>query len=541
MSRAHNDQDRDNKTGFIKPKYGIKKILDVPKKIKDKISEFNEERKKPKEPITTKTSMFSIVSWAFYDLGNTIFSILIVSFYFSLWVVSDSIGGTDSDYAYANSMSMLLVFLTAPIIGALSDQARRRMPFLFYTTLLCVAFTALLGYEKSGWDKRTILLVSLGFFIVANYFYQAGLIFYDSTLATISTPGNRGRIGGIGIGIGYVGSLIGLGAGYLLIEILGFPFQTVFQATAMLFLIFSIPCFIFVKETPNDNFWPGLMIIMALLCLLNVWIIGDPIGVNMGTLLGLVALICLFGFISTPTPPLFREGSIQTAVLGTFRQLKKTLGMLDQFPGLSRFLVGRVFYTDAANTSVAFAAIYVSKEFGMTTYEITLYSLMGVLSAIVSGFLWGYLVDIIGPKTTLNLVLWVWFATFSLLISTVWLGLPTWMIWLAPFLAGIALGGTWCADRPYMLVLTPPRYIGQFYGLYSMVGRFATIIGPLSWGIIVDGLGLGRPTAIAFLFLLMIIGYIILQGVDDSPREWPPELQVDYEPEAPRGAIGRSR
>ena len=223
-----------------------KKILDAPKvteeeekigpawtgmplkKIKDKISEFNEERKKPKEPITTKTSMFSIVSWAFYDLGNTIFSILIVSFYFSLWVVSDSIGGTDSDYAYANSLSMLLVFLTAPIIGALSDQARRRMPFLFYTTLLCVAFTALLGYEKSGWDKRTILLVSLGFFIVANYFYQAGLIFYDSTLATISTPGNRGRIGGIGIGIGYVGSLIGLGAGYLLIEILGFPFQSVF-------------------------------------------------------------------------------------------------------------------------------------------------------------------------------------------------------------------------------------------------------------------------------------------------------------------------
>ena len=96
-----------------------KRILNAPKTIKEKLKDFNEERKKPKEPITSKTSMFSIVSWAFYDLGNTIFSILIVSFYFSLWVVSDSIGGTDSDYAYANSLSMLLVFLTAPIIGAL--------------------------------------------------------------------------------------------------------------------------------------------------------------------------------------------------------------------------------------------------------------------------------------------------------------------------------------------------------------------------------------------------------------------------------------
>jgi len=519
----------------------VKRILSKTRELKEKVKDFNEERKKPKEPITTKTSMFSIVSWAFYDLGNTIFSILIVSFYFSLWVISDDVGGTDSDYAYANSISMLLVFLTAPIIGALSDQSRRRMPFLFYTTLLCVSFTALLGYEKSGWDKTTVLTVSLVFFVIANYFYQSGLIFYDSTLATISTPGNRGRIGGIGIGIGYIGSLVGVTAGYYLIEILGFPFQTVFQATAMLFLIFALPCFIFVKETPKDNFWPGLMIIMALLCILNTWIIGDPIGANMGTFLGLVALFCLFGFISTPTTPLFREGSIQTAVSGTFRQLKETLGMLDQFPGLSRFLVGRVFYTDAANTSITFAAIYVSKEFGMTTADIVVYTLIGILSSIVSGLLWGYLVDIIGPKTTLNLVLWVWFATFSLLISTVWLGLPTWLIWLAPFLAGIALGGTWCADRPYMLVLTPPRYIGQFYGLYSMVGRFATIIGPLSWGIIVDELGLGRPAAIAFLFVLMIIGYIILQGVDDSPREWPPELQADYEPEPPRGAIGRSR
>ena len=92
-----------------------------------------------------------------------------------------------------------------------------------------------------------------------------------------------------------------------------------------------------------------------------------------------------------------------------------------------------------------------------------------------------------------------------------------------------------------MLVLTPPRYIGQFYGLYSMVGRFATIIGPLSWGLIVDGLNLGRPAAMGFLFVVMAIGYVILQGVDDKPREWSPEHLADFEPEPPRGSIGRSR
>jgi UMF1 family MFS transporter len=305
----------------------------------------------------------------------------------------------------------------------------------------------------------------------------------------------------------------------------------------MLFLIFAIPCFVFVKENEQDSFWSGLMVIFSFLSIL-IFVLLDN---SLRFVLPFAAIACGFAYFYTPSTPLFRDGSIVKAVSGTLKQLRKTISMVNDFPGLGRFLVGRMFYTDAANTATAFAAIYVSEEFGMTTADIAKYVLIGILSSIVSGFLWGYLVDIVGPKITLNIVLWIWFATFSLLISTVWLGLPAWLIWGAPFLAGVALGGLWCADRPYMLVLTPPRYIGQFYGLYSMVGRFATIIGPLSWAIIVDELGLGRPAAITFLLFVMIIGYIILQGVDDSPREWPPELQVDYEPEPPRGAIGRSR
>ena len=93
-----------------------KRILSKTRELKEKVREFREEAKKPKESITSKTSMFGIVSWAFYDLGNTIFSILIVSFYFTLWIINDDVGGSDSDYAYANAISMALVFLTAPVL-----------------------------------------------------------------------------------------------------------------------------------------------------------------------------------------------------------------------------------------------------------------------------------------------------------------------------------------------------------------------------------------------------------------------------------------
>jgi UMF1 family MFS transporter len=70
-----------------------------------------------------------------------------------------------------------------------------------------------------------------------------------------------------------------------------------------------------------------------------------------------------------------------------------------------------------------------------------------------------------------------------------------------------------------MLRLTPPERIGEFYGLYGMVGRFAAITGPLLWALVVDVLGLGRPTAIVTLLVGVLISFAILQPVSDKPLE----------------------
>ena len=68
----------------------------------------------------------SVISWALYDLANTIFSMNIVSLYFSLWVINE-MGGTDANYGNANSFSMFLMFISAPILGALSDQGLQEL------------------------------------------------------------------------------------------------------------------------------------------------------------------------------------------------------------------------------------------------------------------------------------------------------------------------------------------------------------------------------------------------------------------------------
>src|SRR4051795_5960267 len=87
----------------------------------------------------------AVASWVLYDLANTIFSMGIVSLYFPTWI-RRQVGAERADFVWGliAAVSMGLIFIASPLLGAMTDRARRRMPFLVISTLICVAFTALL-------------------------------------------------------------------------------------------------------------------------------------------------------------------------------------------------------------------------------------------------------------------------------------------------------------------------------------------------------------------------------------------------------------
>ncbi len=419
----------------------------------------------------------SVVSWVLYDLGNTIFSMNIVSLYFSLYV-QDEVGPGRVNWVFTltTAISMGLIFVLSPVLGALTDHAPRRIPFLIVATAVCVGFTALLG--QGG------LRLSLVCFVIANVGYQAGLQFYDALLPEVSTEETRGWIGGLGIGLGYIGSYVGVGTGLLMLQGMHTGKPALFQVTALLFLLFALPAFIWIRERGN------------------------------------------------PAAKRFTWRAIGAAV----RQVEQTLRHSRRYPGLLRFLIGRMFYTDSINTVIAIMGLYVTnlaKQAGLTKAAGESYAqlimLVSITFAILGGLVWGKITDRIGPKRTLSIVLRLWMCVYlaaalmGLLMQK--LHIPLGCFYVIACATGLALSGTWTADRPYMLRLTPPARIGEFYGLYGMVGRFSAITGPLLWGLIVGWLfernpEVGQPVGVLMMLVLVVVSYVILLPVSDQRREW---------------------
>ena len=109
----------------------------------------------------------AVTGWILYDLANTIFSMGVVSVCYFLLYVSEAVGAQQADRVYGiiTAVSMGIIFLISPLLGAMTDRAPRRMPFLVGSTVICCACTALFA--------RGPFAVSAVLFIVANAAYQA--------------------------------------------------------------------------------------------------------------------------------------------------------------------------------------------------------------------------------------------------------------------------------------------------------------------------------------------------------------------------------
>lgn len=396
--------------------------------------------------------------WILYDLANTIFALGVVGLYVPAWLQAEAL--PDSALALTQAVAGLAVIVLAPWVGARSDRSGRRLPGLGVTTGIAVGATAGLA---SFSPATTLILLGVGLIGL-----NVGAALYDALLASVSRPEQRGRVSGLGVGIGYLGSFIGLGIGRLAFDVLEAGFAATFQLLAAGFLVFSIPLFLWLREAPNAS--------------------------------------------SDSPPPTPR--SVLSGLVQSWRVASRT-------PGVVRFLAGRFLYTDAINTLIGgFLAIFVLNELELSTSQVNTLLAVAIAMAIVGGLAGGRLVERIGAQPTLKLTLLTWVLAMVLGVVTAATGAAG-LIWVVGAIGGIALGTTWTADRVLMLELSPPARLGEFYGLYATVGRFGTIVGPLVWAAVVDGFGWGRKAAMLILAAFVLVGFFVIRGLGPERVQQP--------------------
>jgi UMF1 family MFS transporter len=411
-------------------------------------------------------------AWTLYDFANTIFSFAVVSGAMGLWLSSDDrLGESTGQIVFGLAIVASVGFnaLVSPALGAVSDRGGRRLPFLFAFTAMCIVPTALIGASAPA--------IGAILFIVANFGYQAALIYYDATLKLVSTATTRGRLSGIGTGVGYCGSIfIGL-----LIFLADIPVESRFLLTAVLFALFAVPIFVFVRDRPGPD--------------------AQRVGVG--------------------------------DVLGSWRQIATTIGHARLVPGLPRFLAGRFFYSDAVNTVIVVMSLVASKAVGLSDRDIVLLLLTLTVVAILMSFAWGYLADRIGPQLTLRAVLASW--AVGLVLGALSLSLngtdpvtgnpvPTAtglsLFVVAGAILGSGLGGVQVADRVFMIRLSPPDKVGEFFGIYGLVGKASQLLGQALYVAIIalflDTLHTGAyQLAVLSLIVTMLIGLWLIWPVSD--------------------------
>ena len=144
-------------------------------------------------------------AWISYDLGNSAFATTVLAAFFPLFFPEfwgkDLTSVQSAAYLlWTIALSNFLLFISAPVIGALTDiNGSTKKIFITFTTISIICVGVLFFTKAGMWVSALI------FFGVANYFFSAGNILYDKILVKITSPDRYSKISGIGYAWGYFG------------------------------------------------------------------------------------------------------------------------------------------------------------------------------------------------------------------------------------------------------------------------------------------------------------------------------------------------
>lgn len=486
-----------------------------------------------------KNDRRTIFGWAMYDWANSAYSTVIAGAILPAFFVGEVVGEGgwngrtgDSLWALGLALGTLLLFVAMPVLGAVADYSAAKKRFLRAFAYGGSLFVTLLVFAGSG-----NVLLTLGFFLLAQVGFVGANVFYDGFLPDITTPDTIDKVSSRGFALGYIGGGLWLAvvlAGIfsagddadlaVLITRIGIGATGIWWAGFTAFAMSRLPETGVSSDLPAvvafpRNWYRGVwtlvaVIVVGVASLVVGLITSVPFGwFNLGLALWMLALAVLVYRVASSeagadTVPL-RSRFGRMAGIG-FGRMFRTAAQLRHFPQLLLFILAYMFYNDGVQTTINISSAYASGTLGLGVTDIALTFLVVQFVAFAGALSFGWLSGRVGIRRSiqLNLVIWVGIAVAAFF-------LPEGQF--PPFLAtgvaiGLVLGGIQALSRSLYGSMIPESASAEFYGFYSVFSKFSAIWGPLLFAII-STQGNSRY-GILSVVLFFVLGLVLFSRVD---------------------------
>jgi UMF1 family MFS transporter len=389
-----------------------------------------------------------------YDFANSGYTTVVITAVFGAYFVSvvcENQPWATFAWTAALSISYALILVTGPLVGAWADAHAAKKKLLLLSTIGCVVFTALLAAVSPGQAAFALVLI-----VASNYFFGSGENLIAAFLPELADSRAMGRVSGWGWAFGYLGGLCALGI-------------------CLYYLMYS-------GEEPRRAV-PVTMLITA----------------------------AFFALAAVPTFAFLRERAVPQGVfVDPWRRVLETLKESERYRDLRRFLVCIVFYQAGITAVVSLAAIYAEQVMKFSMRETITLILVVNVTAAVGAFGFGYVQDSIGHVRAVAITLVGWIAMVVLAGATQSVA----GFWVAANLAGLCMGSSQAAGRAIVGYLAPPARLAEFFGLWGLAVKAASIFGPLTYGAVTWLFAGNHRLAIFATGLYFVVGLFLLGGID---------------------------
>ena len=413
----------------------------------------------PQEALNDGVRKREVFGWAMYDFANSGYTTVVLTAVFNVYFVS--VAAANAPWAtlawtLALGLSSLVVMVSMPALGAFADLRAAKKRLLVLTTIGCVAATLALSWVGPG--DIALAFVAI---VLSNIFYAYGESLTAAFLPELAKREAMGQVSGWGWSFGYFGGMLSLGLslGYVL------------WAQR--------------KGLQASEYVPVTMVITA----------------------------AVYGLASLATFALLPERAVpqsDRSAAGGLREslerLRQTLQMARQHVDFCWLLACGAAYQAGISVVIALAAVYAEQVLGFKQTDTMMLVFLVNIAAALGAFGFGAYQDRLGHKPALAITLVGWIVMTVLAV----LAQGPALFWVAAVIAGLCMGSSQSAGRAIAGVFAPQHRLAEFYGLWTFATRLASIIGPVTYGLVTWLTGGNHRLAILSTAVFFVAGLLLL-------------------------------